>query len=75
VDNILTVWRNKGKEAKVRAGKADEQTLMQGDAIIQCDKHRHGEWEGKIKLWFHPASLQYVAHPSGRPFDLLRGAL
>jgi len=75
VDNILTVWRNKSKESKVRAGKADEQTLAQGDAIIQCDKHRHGEWEGKIKLWFHPASLQYVANPSGRPFDMLEGQL
>jgi twinkle protein len=75
VDNILTVWRNKSKEAKVRIGKADEVTLAQGDAIIQCDKHRHGEWEGRIKLWFHPASLQYVANASGRPFDLTGGQL
>ena len=75
VDNILTVWRNKGKEAKIRADKADEQTLSQGDAIIQCDKHRHGEWEGKIVLWFHPASLQYTGDSHCRPFDLTGGAL
>jgi twinkle protein len=50
----------------------DPELLAQGDAIIQCDKHRHGEWEGRIKLWFHAPSLQYVANESGRPFEMVR---
>jgi twinkle protein len=74
VENILTVWRNKAKEEKIRANKADDKTALQSDAIISCDKNRNGAWEGKIFLWFDPASLQYVSDTSGRPFNILEGS-
>ncbi|OGO94414.1 MAG: hypothetical protein A3F10_02720 [Coxiella sp. RIFCSPHIGHO2_12_FULL_42_15] len=47
-DNVFTVWRNKNKEPS------------EPDAILQCDKQRNGEWEGKISLWFDSVSLHYL---------------
>lgn len=57
VDNVLTVWRNKRKEAEAAEGRASPQ---EPDALIICDKQRNGEWEGKIGLWFHPGSMQFI---------------
>jgi twinkle protein len=58
VDNVLTVWRNKPKERELQDGKLDR--AKDPDALIICDKQRNGEWEGKIGLWFHPASQQFI---------------
>jgi twinkle protein len=56
VDNVFTVWRNKKKEAERQNGSCDE---SKPDALLICDKQRHGEWEGRIGLWFDPASMSY----------------
>lgn len=64
-DNVFTVWRNKAKEK----ARADDDHSKDGDAdcLLIVDKHRHGEWEGTIRLWFDPASQAYSeaegAHP------------
>lgn len=47
-DNVLILWRNKGKELDIAQGKPDE---GQPDFILICDKNRHGAWEGRIPLW------------------------
>lgn len=63
VDNLFIVWRNKPKEEKLRNSKNDfERANMQKqpDGIVECCKQRNGEWEGKVSLWFDPASLQYL---------------
>lgn len=56
VDNVFTVWRNKAKEADRQNGGADE---GKPDALLICDKQRHGEWEGRIGLWFTGESMSY----------------
>jgi twinkle protein len=56
VDNVFTVWRNKRKEAERQNGQTDE---SKPDAVLVCDKQRHGEWEGRVGLWFNPESLSY----------------
>lgn len=48
VDQVITVWRNKGKEADREQGKHDEAAP---DFLLICDKNRHGSWEGKVALW------------------------
>ena len=48
VDNFITVWRNKAKEAEREAGGTDED---KPDFLLICDKNRHGGWEGRIPLW------------------------
>lgn len=61
VDNLLIVWRNKRKEDD--ASKNKEVQEMDPDAFLLCDKNRHGDWEGRISLWFHQRSTQFIAHP------------
>lgn len=68
VDNVISVWRNKIKEKAREDGK----TVSDGepDALLICDKQRHGEWEGKIGLWFHKDSMQYVGMANDEPLSL-----
>ncbi len=48
VDQVLTVWRNKAKEAAIKDGQPDDGSP---DFLLICDKNRHGSWEGKVALW------------------------
>lgn len=58
VDNVVTVWRNKSKERAIEDGKHDQDKTP--DELLICDKQRNGEWEGKIALWFHRESQQFI---------------
>ncbi len=71
VDNAFIFWRNKDKEEESHKAIPDQETLLEPDAILRCDKQRHGEWEGKITLWYHPDSMQYVASDGLRPIDFI----
>lgn len=78
VDQVLTVWRNKKKERTVekllRANQmVDDETKKSPDALLICDKNRHGEWEGTTALWYHPQSLQYTGDSQCRPLDMVGG--
>lgn len=59
-DNCFSAWRNKKKEEESRKTEPNEKKLQEPDAILNCDKQRNGEWEGKIALWFDPESFQYL---------------
>jgi len=58
VDQCFIVWRNKKKEEAIRAGTDHDSTKF--DAILKCDKNRHGEWEGMIGLYFSQGPLHYA---------------
>ena len=60
VDNVFTVWRNKGKERSIQENGAHN--VSDPDALLICDKQRNGEWEGKIALWFDPRSQQFLGN-------------
>lgn len=77
VDQVLTVWRNKKKERTIDKllrthQEVDEKTKGEPDALLMCDKNRHGEWEGRVALWYHPQSLQYVSDSRCIPLDMTR---
>lgn len=61
VDNVFIPHRNKDKERKTETGKPVEK--MMPDETVMVAKQRHGEWEGKIALWFHKPSTQFVSGP------------
>lgn len=77
VDQVLTVWRNKKKERLVRkesqvpGGRVSDDTQSMPDAMLICDKNRHGEWEGSISLWRHADSLQFTSDSRCWPIDLI----
>lgn len=62
VDNVIICHRNKDKERDIEAGKHVEE--MNPDAQLIWAKQRHGEWEGRVALWFDKASHQYMQAPN-----------
>ena len=75
VDNLFIVHRNKAKEKEVEAGAHVEPFVPDQHLIVA--KQRHGEWEGKINLWFHKDSQQYLSRSDGSAqwFDVKNIAL
>jgi len=76
VDQLLIVWRNKGKERALQKLAAqgtpvDDETYAKPDVLLCCEKNRNGEWEGRIPLWYHRDSLQYVGDARCRPLNFL----
>lgn len=67
-DNVFTVYRNKGKEKAREEGNPAKD--HEPDAMMIVDKHRHGEWEGRINLWFDRGSQTYMQGESDRPMPL-----
>ena len=41
------------------------------DALLICDKQRHGEAEGEYMLWFDRNSFQYLGRREDEPEDML----
>ena len=77
VDNVFVVWRNKKKEMeKANCKSTAEATKINNapDGMIDCHKQRNGSgWEGRILLWFDPASLQYKENSTYQPYTYLPG--
>jgi twinkle protein len=77
VDQVLTVWRNKQKQREVEQiqlnnGIIPAKLQSTSDALLICDKNRHGDWEGQIRLWYHASSLQYTSDQRAIPTDLIK---
>lgn len=66
VDAMVSVWRNKRKEQKVRLGKATEEEMTEPDCILGIDKNRHIEFEGSVGIWYVPGAQSYT-DVRGRP--------
>jgi len=79
-DNIMIVWENKKRRFivdKVDDGRdvsTTEQEYLNksSDQLLICAKQRYGSWEGKMGLYFHKPSLQFIADDRNQPmtFDL-----
>jgi twinkle protein len=67
-DNVFSVWRNRAKEDAQDKGICDRDD--EEDALLIVCKHRHGEWEGRIRLWFDRRSQTYLQHPNEQPKPL-----
>lgn len=63
VDNVLLLWRNEPKERRRDAGEAVAWT--DPDALLICDKHRNGDWQGKQKLWYRRDCMQFTDSAHG----------
>ena len=75
-DNCMTVWRNKRKESALETMQAKGEPIpddvrRQPDAMLICEKQRNFDWEGKINLWYHRDSMQFVESGLGGPQELM----
>jgi twinkle protein len=64
-DNVFTVWRNKAKEKSMDEG--DSTRMDEADCLLIVDKNRHGNWEGRIQLWFNRNSNTYLESANEQP--------
>ena len=58
--NVVTIWANKLKAAKLQVDPHDAAALADFDALVSVEKQRNGEFEGRVKLWFHRASMRFL---------------
>lgn len=58
--NVITVWSNKPKKAKLDNDPNDAGALDQPDALVTVEKQRNGEYEGRLKLWWDERSLRFM---------------
>jgi twinkle protein len=74
-DQVIIVYRNKQKERALEKDPLDKDTQSMPDAVLSIDKNRHGEWEGRIPLWYSPSSKQYLSDSRKQPLDLMDKAI
>ena len=74
-DQVIIVYRNKQKEHALEKAPLDKDTQSMPDAVLSIDKNRHGEWEGRIPLWYSPSSKQYLSDSRKQPLDLMNKAI
>lgn len=67
VDNVIVVWRHKRKEDEL--AKTNLDPVKRGDwesrpdSVLIVAKQRNGDWEGKIGLYCHKASMWFNEAP------------
>jgi twinkle protein len=60
--NIIAVWRNRDHEDRLAKAKTDDERAELNEkpgVIMNIAKQRHGDFEGKIGLWFDQQSYRY----------------
>jgi twinkle protein len=60
--NIITVWRNKQHEQKLKAAKTDaerDELNEKPGVIMNVAKQRNGDFEGMVGLWFDQTTYRY----------------
>lgn len=70
-DQVIIVYRNKQKERILERDPANQEALTMPDAVLSVDKNRHGEWEGRIPLWYNPNCKQYLSTSRKQPIELM----
>lgn len=70
-DQVMIVYRNRMKEKLLYDNPGDEDANDLPDAYLGCEKNRHGNWEGKVKLWFNKDCMQYTSDKRRMPIDLM----
>lgn len=58
-DNVVTLWVNKPKAAKLEKDQNDTSALAEPDYLVSVEKQRNGSFEGKAKMWFHEDSMRF----------------
>lgn len=69
VDNVYTLWRNKPKEREAEKSNPDTGIMNEPDALLSCSKNRHGEWEGRVRLWYHDKPMVYLDKAEALPHE------
>lgn len=78
---VLTVWRNRSKEDKIKAlamigGQPDDELASEPDVRVKCSKQRNyyglGDGEPTIALWWNGETFHYLGSPRHVPRAFVR---
>lgn len=58
--NVLTVWGNKSKKARLAENEFDPIARAEPDCLLTVCKQRNGDFEGRLKFWFDEPSMRFV---------------
>lgn len=58
-ENVFAIWKNK-KKMHARSLNANIDDAADPDGMLVVDSQRNGNWTGKLALFFHPASGQFM---------------
>lgn len=58
--NVVTVWANKAKRAKLDRDPHDMVAANEPDAAVTIEKQRNGAHEGRFALWWDASSMRFV---------------
>lgn len=72
--NVVVVWSNKAKQAKLSESPTNEEALAQPDARVSVEKQRNGSFEGFFNLWFDSSTLRFMEDRTSpvEPYDMGR---
>lgn len=69
-DNVMMLSRNLAKEQEREEVEPDRSVMLEPDAKLVCSKNRYGEWQGLLKLWYHPNAMSFLDSPEALPLRL-----
>ena len=58
--NVVTVWANKSKKARLAESEWDTAAANEPDAAITVCKQRNSDFEGRLKFWFDEPSMRFL---------------
>ncbi|NBW08304.1 MAG: hypothetical protein EBR82_09775 [Caulobacteraceae bacterium] len=70
--NIIGVWANQQKKARLLVNPHDMELRQEPDAQVQICKQRNGEFEGRLKFWVDENSFRFTDERTTQilPWDL-----
>lgn len=66
--NIVTVWRNRKMEELQAAENPKAEDLLKPTVLFNVAKQRHGDFEGRVGLWFNQETYQYRSSQDHKTF-------
>lgn len=58
--NIVTVWYDRARAAKLDRHPSDEEELAKPSALVTVEGQRNGAWEGRLQYWQDEGSMRFV---------------
>lgn len=58
--NIVTVWYDRARLAKLQRNPHDEEELRKPAARVTVEGQRNGAWEGRLDFWQDEASMRFT---------------
>ena len=70
-ENLICVFRNKQKEDRIAAERADQETREAPDVIVKVDKQKFWDFRGQLRYWIDRRALRFNQYGNMDPEPML----